>query len=1189
MATKDQSSRNPISLKGIDRRPQDAVVDGSLLELINLRATNGALRPILPKKIITSPNPQYNLLYRHVISERVHAFWGFVQSETLVSDWFLPSKAELNTMYTELALFGIGSFSLVNHYTSSSEDGASYAWSQSFATGIQGNYLKNEERNVRACRAFTSTVFHELRDRGPSGGFIFWKDGNNYLEAAPADQAVSIWCNVSNFEIGTGDAMGYGQANTNAIIGRTGGADDWFLPSKDELYAMYTELHANGLGGFNTTTGYWSSSESNIDSAYLLSFSSGSWSTPDKDIAGRVRPCRKFTAEIPYDLRERGPGGGLVFAIDGTTYYEAAPEDITPVIWSQDHNDMGATGTAVGTGETNTSLIYERIGNTTCAVKSCVSYDNRFESTVSAAKVCDDYSINAAGGFLAFSLYENEILILEDLDFIEVTGNDIVFSALGNAIVVSDRQDEKTYVFLYQPDEKNYRTFTDFLPEMPLITFQRLYVSHEHVESEDLSANYDDWELTTTTILGQAQSTFKKKTDLGWLIGHYLIRCAWELFDGSIVWHTIPCYINISEIMSHFDSGWIARTDFNAYRLQYKINLTTDLMAAMKEQFKGIVSSLNIYVTHHPAVIKRENWHLIMDEPKNMVIPDTYGPTNVDEWVASEASYFELCKEGFDTLVSAEWKNAKVPSSTTDLSAGTVLTPGNLSYHSLYGDNLFAYNRRVFLGNIKNTLYKGMTLKGMMIPGSDNVEGEAYSVGLSFDIETHSGTKRVFSGWESCTYYKDADPDYYQFCIVGLIGYPDSRATTCDIWHKDAEGTIHHLYSIKMQQVFGMNFSFFSPVNKLPRDTGVDYPIVSKAASAWDIEPINTVDSYYDGNRVQATEFENPYYFPAINSYRVDGIVLGMAINAIALSQGQFGNYPIFVFTDEGIWVLEIGDGDILIVRVRSLSGTICTSKRTILGIDGGVIFLSNEGLMILQGTNPVSISEDIIGSPVSPLLGQVNFELATNNPNTYQPKQYTDAVSFELYATGASIAFVVVTLPAGEIEKEIIVSNKTYPYSYVYSLTSKQWHKITQVWDSFIISPPKVYGSKLVASNYFLHDMGIEQSTQQDVLVHIETRSIKFGESISYKKIMRILLYGLIRSLTGKPFTLFIFGSNDEQNWHIQQASNLVNPGERIILGRSLFSSKAYIILIGGMISPESYIQGIVTDVEKRYNQKLR
>ncbi|MBU4257544.1 DUF1566 domain-containing protein [Patescibacteria group bacterium] len=69
------------------------------------------------------------------------------------SDWFLPSKDELNLMYENLKVFGVGGFAEYN-YWSSSEDGAYLAWLQDFYNGNQGSYYKFNTLRVRAIRAF---------------------------------------------------------------------------------------------------------------------------------------------------------------------------------------------------------------------------------------------------------------------------------------------------------------------------------------------------------------------------------------------------------------------------------------------------------------------------------------------------------------------------------------------------------------------------------------------------------------------------------------------------------------------------------------------------------------------------------------------------------------------------------------------------------------------------------------------------------------------------------------------------------------------------------------------------------------------------------------------------------------------------------------------------------------------------
>jgi hypothetical protein len=67
------------------------------------------------------------------------------------SDWFLPSKDELNQMYLNKA--AIGGFA--NYfYWSSTEGGNDDAWLQDFTNGLQYNYGKFNNANVRAVRAF---------------------------------------------------------------------------------------------------------------------------------------------------------------------------------------------------------------------------------------------------------------------------------------------------------------------------------------------------------------------------------------------------------------------------------------------------------------------------------------------------------------------------------------------------------------------------------------------------------------------------------------------------------------------------------------------------------------------------------------------------------------------------------------------------------------------------------------------------------------------------------------------------------------------------------------------------------------------------------------------------------------------------------------------------------------------------
>jgi hypothetical protein len=67
------------------------------------------------------------------------------------SDWYLPSKDELNILFLNKAAIGVFA---IAYYWSSSELSILYAWMQHFSTGSQGYTSKDSPRYVRAVRTF---------------------------------------------------------------------------------------------------------------------------------------------------------------------------------------------------------------------------------------------------------------------------------------------------------------------------------------------------------------------------------------------------------------------------------------------------------------------------------------------------------------------------------------------------------------------------------------------------------------------------------------------------------------------------------------------------------------------------------------------------------------------------------------------------------------------------------------------------------------------------------------------------------------------------------------------------------------------------------------------------------------------------------------------------------------------------
>ena len=210
------------------------------------------------------------------------------------------------------------------HYTTDGSDptteSPSYSipFTVSATTTVKAVVIKSGMANsTMASQLYTQQQpVYAVGDVGPAGGMIFYVNDNpaitawKYLEAAPTDDGDYIY--AKNYTLigyqAQGTSIGTGQANTEKIVTTLGndftyaakvcaekvlsGYDDWFLPSKDELNLMY--INKIIIGGFSTTSFYWSSTENFEFYGWAQRFSDGSQGSTGKDTILRVRAIRSF-------------------------------------------------------------------------------------------------------------------------------------------------------------------------------------------------------------------------------------------------------------------------------------------------------------------------------------------------------------------------------------------------------------------------------------------------------------------------------------------------------------------------------------------------------------------------------------------------------------------------------------------------------------------------------------------------------------------------------------------------------------------------------------------------------------------------------------------------------------------------------------------------------------------------------
>jgi hypothetical protein len=185
-------------------------------------------------------------------------------------------------------------------------------------SALRGRGSPGSSTSNSGVNGFRLVRLYKVGEIGPAGGIVFYDrgftaDGWRYLEAAPTD-FVALWAPyLGEVNIpGTDTAIGSGRENTRLIIDEikhlskldyaakicaamnVNGYTDWFLPSRDELALMYTNLRQEGLGGGFSNAWYWSSSQLDSRFTVIQHFLNGEHHYGDKYEIHSVRAIRSF-------------------------------------------------------------------------------------------------------------------------------------------------------------------------------------------------------------------------------------------------------------------------------------------------------------------------------------------------------------------------------------------------------------------------------------------------------------------------------------------------------------------------------------------------------------------------------------------------------------------------------------------------------------------------------------------------------------------------------------------------------------------------------------------------------------------------------------------------------------------------------------------------------------------------------
>ena len=468
---------------------------------------------------------------------------------------------------------------------------------------------------------------------------------------------------------------------------------------------------------------------------------------------------------------------------------------------------------------------------------------------------------------------------------------------------------------------------------------------------------------------------------------------------------------------------------------------------------------------------------------------------------------------------------------------------------------LYSFNNRVLAIGGERTISDGFAgLQSLCFPTSPN----AFSYTFAYYIDGNDGEQHKVV-YPSAFLSYQIDKNWAQ--PYGFMCHPDSRCSKVEI----RDNYTGEVYFISMKPHPGLNCSYaYWGLSKTIADLDKREGTTTDTGFASGQNPMEK-----DSLRIYQSAPYNPFFYPLSGNKTLQGNVIGMAVATTPLSQGQFGQYPLYAFTDEGIFAMQV-DAMGNIVSIAPSSRDVCMDATTILPITDAVVFVSNRGVMLVQGNETVSLSPHMNGKHYT-INGSSETIIKGQNIYSHLVDSVKDPTPFMSFIKSCTIAYDY----AGE---RLIFINPSVNYQYVYSLKNQTWHK-THYGKNFV-RPVNSYpscelmaiedGTTKIYNLSTILDESLEKKTERAV---IATRPLDLDEPDAYKTVTDVRVRGSFRKGSVK---FILQGSDDGIEFYSIST----------LRGKAW---KQFRIILLADLNPEERISWIDIMYDTKFNTRLR
>lgn len=232
----------------------------------------------------------------------------------------------------------------------------------------------------------------------------------------------------------------------------------------------------------------------------------------------------------------------------------------------------------------------------------------------------------------------------------------------------------------------------------------------------------------------------------------------------------------------------------------------------------------------------------------------------------------------------------------------------------------------------------------------------------------------------------------------------------------------------------------------IPPNKAIEWKSLSR--SEWDaVRSLPSVNpELREGNTFVYSPYGNPFSLNTISNIRVgNGEIIGVSTSAKALSQGQFGQFPLYAFCTDGVYALEVAsDGSFS--ATNPISRDVCNNPDSITQIDGAVVFTTDQGLKMIQGSDVVLLSGGLEGHNVNErdYFGEGFFTSFGDGYEAYDSMVVQEIRDFRVILKTCRIAYDYTNQLLRIFPKREDGVGDTVPYKYyVYSFETSEFSSV--------------------------------------------------------------------------------------------------------------------------------------------------